>query len=82
MILYKTKKVTTKQREFTGFICDKCKAKFESGNHVETQEFYAIRVSGGYGSVFENCSMLIRTRNDPASGPCSRKLNAKGGLNR
>jgi len=60
MIITKSKEVTQVKDIATHKVCDKCKKKFKiplkengfDGDTWEVQEFYHIRFTGGYGSVF------------------------------
>lgn len=50
--MIKTTSVTVRKDIPATKICDKCAKKVTVDDMIEWQEFYHIRLTGGYGSVF------------------------------
>ena len=51
MLIYEPKATTIEKLKFV--ICDICKKKYDNDkDFLETQEFFHIQETGGYGSVF------------------------------
>ena len=58
MLKTETKKQVVKEKVVTTKICDKCGLEATYDDVVEWQEFYHIRFTGGYGSVFGDESRI------------------------
>lgn len=58
MIVYKEVTEEVKKHNIVSVQCDVCKKEFEIENVFEVQEFYHIRFTGGYGSVFGDGSEI------------------------
>ena len=50
--MIKYKKIMVEREEWKELTCDKCKKVFPLDDLLEIQEFYYVRFTGGYDSVF------------------------------
>ena len=46
------KEVQKTFREFSGFVCNKCKAKYDKDNYIEVDNSFVWDDVGGYGSLW------------------------------
>lgn len=47
-----------KETQVTAYVCDCCKKTLPASDWIEMQEMLRWRMTGGYGSVFGDCSRI------------------------